>query len=382
MRKLWAGLLASTLLLSQQLPVGQIIDEVAAASDPEQRYALYLPAAYTPERAWPVVLAFDPGGRGRRAVEQYQAAAEKSGYIIAASNVSRNGSWAVSMGAAQAMGDDVSRRFSIDKKRVYTAGMSGGARVAMGVALGSSNVVAGVVASSAGYPDSQPRKSAPFAVFGTAGTDDFNWLEMKQLDHALTSPHHVAIFEGGHVWLSSKLAVEALEWLDVEAMRTGRLARDEVRLDSILQERLAQAQALTEEGARCLALEALATSFAGLRDVSALSAEAAGLRRGKSVREWLKKEQAEEQQEQRRIDAILSLERGLNTAEERTEALAQLTDEWKNMASAAAAAQDSAERRVARRVSRGLAMGAPGRTKDAGYLKLMERYRPARTSAR
>ena len=62
------------------------------------------------------------------------------------------------------MSADVGRRFSIDPQRVYLAGMSGGARVATGIAL-ANTLIAGVIASSAGFPDSQPRTTVPFAVF-------------------------------------------------------------------------------------------------------------------------------------------------------------------------------------------------------------------------
>jgi len=44
------------------------------------------------------------------------------------------------------MGADVSRRFSVDPGRLYLTGLSGGARVAMGIAL-SGNRIAGVIAS-------------------------------------------------------------------------------------------------------------------------------------------------------------------------------------------------------------------------------------------
>ena len=205
------------------IPTGAIVENVRCEKDAEQGYALYLPAAYTGERAWPVILAFDPRARGRTPVERYQAAAEKYGYIVAGSNNSRNGSWEVSMKAATAMAADVDARFRVDPKRVYTAGMSGGARVAMGLALGS-DLIAGVVASSAGYPDSRPRKTVPFVVFGTAGTEDFNYQEMRELDRTLNSPHRVAIFDGGHVWLSSELATEAVEWLELRWLRGARRA--------------------------------------------------------------------------------------------------------------------------------------------------------------
>ena len=130
-------------------------------------------------------MGFHPGGRGRAIVETYQAAAEQYGYIVAGSNNSRNGPWAVSIAAVRAMSGDLASRFSIDAARVYLTGHSGGARVAMEVAM-TSGSIAGVIASSAGFADSRPRASVPFAVFGTAGTEDFNYIEMRLLDRKLT----------------------------------------------------------------------------------------------------------------------------------------------------------------------------------------------------
>jgi poly(3-hydroxybutyrate) depolymerase len=154
---------------------------VKCAAEPGQSYAVYVPSGYSPDRLWPVILAFDPAARGRIPVERYQAAAEAYGYIVAGSNQSRNGSWATSEAAIRAVSRDVAERFTVNDRRVYTAGMSGGARVALAIAL-SSPRIAGVVASSAGFPDSKPRKSVGFVVFGTAGTEDFNYTEMRQMD--------------------------------------------------------------------------------------------------------------------------------------------------------------------------------------------------------
>ena len=76
-------------------------------------------------------------------------------------------------------------------------GFSGGARFSTGIALGSTDI-AGVIASSAGFPDSLPHDSANcFPIFGTAGTEDFNYIEMRLLDHKLSSPHYLAVFHGG-----------------------------------------------------------------------------------------------------------------------------------------------------------------------------------------
>jgi hypothetical protein len=305
-------------------------------------------------------------------VERYKAAAEEYGYIVAGSNNSRNGSWAVSMTSAQAMMTDVSGRFPLDAQRVYTAGMSGGARVALGVALGLPNI-AGVIASSAGYPDSKPRKSVPFPLFGTAGTEDFNYLEMRHLDRELTTPHHLAIFEGGHVWLSSDLAVEAVEWMEIQAMKSHRKPRDEAEIDRIFAKRAAAAGGESADG-----LRSLAADFQGLKDVAEPAARAAALAREKRVRDAVKKQRDEEAREEHELQEILALEAQLADSAQRPSALGQLRSRWKHLASAAAAPDDTPDRRIARRISRGLSMGSRERVQDPDYQKILADYRPPR----
>jgi dienelactone hydrolase len=361
------------------IPAGKIVEDVKCAADASQSYALYLPSAYSPRRAWPVILAFDPAARSRIPVERYQAAAEMYGYIVAGSNNSRNGSWQVSTAAVEAMSADVGQRFAIDAARVYTAGMSGGARVAMAVAL-SSGRIAGVIASSAGYPDQKPRKSVPFAVFGTAGTEDFNYWEVRKLGRDLTSPHRIVIFPGGHAWLSSELAIQAVEWLEIQAMKSGRSPRDEARLDRIFARRTAALDALASDAERFAGLQSLADDFDGLEDVSGFAARAGALARDKRVRDAVKRERDEEARENREIREILALEAQLSSAGDETRALTQLRDHWRRLAATSGAPDDSPSRRMARRMLRGLLMGVSERVHDPAYLDMLKQFRPGQNT--
>ena len=378
MRALWLLLLSSTALYicAGDLPAGRIIDVVKCEADPSQSYALYVPSNYSATRRWNVIFAMDPGARGRIPVAQFQVAAETYGYIVAGSNNSRNGSWSNSLLAVQAMAADVGKRFVIDSKRVYAAGMSGGARVAMQVAL-ANNQIAGVIASSAGYPDSEPRKSAPFAIFATAGTEDFNYLELRKLDRALKSPHHLAIFEGGHGWLSSDLAVEAIEWMEIQAMKSGRRSKDDVLLEKIFAQRVAQLVAESGDAAALLALEGLVSDFEGFKDVSGYATRAAALRRQKTVLEALKKERSEEQREERMITELATLENDLGDGDKRGSSLAQLKSLLSNLSRQSNAPEDSTTRRLARRVLRGTIVGSIERVKDPEYQKVLDALRPA-----
>src|SRR5580700_6436544 len=167
------------------LPTGQVIDSVTCADDPSETYALYLPSAYTPTKKWPIIYAFDPAARGDRPIDALKAGAEKYGYIVAASNNSRNGPWPPQIEAAQAVSDDTRALLSIDDHRIYFAGLSGGARVAGRIAQ-ICKCAAGVYLTGAGFPNgtTPSSKDSVFPVFAAVGNIDFNFPEVARLDEA------------------------------------------------------------------------------------------------------------------------------------------------------------------------------------------------------
>ncbi len=368
-------LLAGVTALGADLTSGQISDPVTCTADPSQSYALFVPADYTPTRQWPVIFAFDPGGRGRVPVERYQAAAERYGYIVVGSNNSRNGSTEIPRILA-AMTNDVATRLAINPKRVYLAGMSGGARVALGIALASKDI-AGVIASSAGYPDSRVRKELPFPIFATAGTDDFNHLEMRRLDRALTTPHRLVVFSGGHVWLSSGLALQAVEWMELHAMRTGLAPRDDAAIERMFASRIAAIGASAHKDT-LRALRAIVEDFQGLKDVSSLAQRAATLERDKAIRAAMDAEREDDRREENLLRDVASMTIQLSSGDRLT-ALAHLREVWRTLSAQAKNPVDSSERQLARRVMG--ALSADGTT-DADYSKIIAEYRLERDPRR
>ena len=144
-----------------------MVETVTCESDPEQGYALFLPPGYTPEKKWPILYAFDPLARGAVPVKLFRDAAARFGFIVVGSNNSRNG---IDVNAiVKTLWTDTHERFSIDERRVYTTGFSGGARIASAVALGYRGAVAGVIAASGGPPSSAKLSSSNQLIFfGTA----------------------------------------------------------------------------------------------------------------------------------------------------------------------------------------------------------------------
>lgn len=357
------------ILCGQSLPLGQIIDDVQCKDDASQHYSLYLPPHFTPLRRWSVILAFDAGGRGRRAVERYQAAAEKYGYIVAGSNNSRNGPWEISLNAAQAMTADVDQRFPVDPKRIYTAGMSGGARVAMKLAM-DSNIIAGVFASSAGFPD-DARDSVRFPIFGSAGTDDFNHQEMHVLDRDLKSPHRIEVFEGGHTWLPVELATDGVEWMEIQAMKSGLRGRDQKLIDEIFAKRAARAEARTSSLDKMRELKAIAADFQGFKDVGKFGERAAALERQPDVKDALKAERMEEDRELRATAEVYQLRDRMNNGA----GFAKLKERVTRLLEQSKTAEDTTDRRIARRVLTGLSASSRS-IRNIEFQELLKQIRP------
>src|SRR5215475_1600269 len=341
---------------AQDLPLGKIIERVVCLKDAGQSYALYLPPNYTTDRRWPVIYAFDPAARGMRPVERFKDAAEKYGYIIVGSNNSRNFPDRPLAEIINVMFDDTQTRFSIDQNRVYTAGMSGGARVAGMVAQSLGGRAAGVILCGAGFSEAKPpEKPLPFPVFGVAGVEDFNWIELRQLQKALDSIGSVnrfVTFDGDHTWAPSDSFLTAVEWMELQAMKSGRRERDEKLIAELFDKMAGQARA--DESAKrvyeaFLKYEALAKDFDGLRDVAEFVRRADELRPSKEVKDRLKQEKAAEQAQRQRSQEFFAAREQLNTAENPAVAMMGLKSMISDLRKKAASRDESVDRLAARR---------------------------------
>jgi predicted esterase len=278
------------------LPRGAVIERVACAGAPEQSYALYLPSAYAPDRAWPILYAFDPGAQGARPVRLAVDAAERFGWIVAGSNNSRNGPTAEIQAAVAALLEDTQGRFPIDPRRVYATGLSGGARVAAGLALGCHGCVAGVFAQAAGLPVGSSGAAVDFAWFASAGRRDMNYGELFELEQELArrgARQRLRVFDGGHEWAPAPVWSEAIEWLELVAMNEGRRPRDSALSRQLFDQAAARAAAFRQQGSLVdeqRELAAVVRDFGGGEDVAAARARLAELAASTAWRKAISRE--------------------------------------------------------------------------------------------
>ena len=296
---------------AQQPARGVLVEHVSCPNDPTQTYTLYLPSRYQTTRNWPLLLVFDPGGRAARAAEVFREAAERFGWIIAASENSRNGPWEPTLRAVNAMWPALLGGYAVDERRVYTAGHSGGATVAWLVAQ-QTGQIAGVIASGQPNPESQITKATEkrFAWFGAAGHSDFNFLQVKNIDAALadsTSPHRVDFFDGGHQWPPTEITFRALGWMEVVSMKEGRRSRDLDLVRTILADDVARARALEDRGLLTEAWRSYGTivaTYTGLVDVGDAERRLRAIETDSRFKNARKLEERADRREQQQIYAI------------------------------------------------------------------------------
>lgn len=283
---------------------GKINERVVCKADQTLSYALYLPSKYNTDSVWPIIVCFDPHGDGSIPIGLFKEIAERKGYIVVGSNDSKNGTDANELShIVDVIFADCKDKLMIDYKRIYLAGFSGGSRVASSVAL-TFGAVAGVIGCSAGFQPMAEQKQFDF--IGIAGTDDMNYLEVKQLDSVLniwTTKHQFIQFEGTHKWPTGAVLEQAINTFELYGMDENRLKVDKAAIKSYKTSNLSKVQNLLKTNN----IDSIATAFKilnnalnslqGLCDLSDLHKIHSEILTSTELVNYLKNEQKIEQNE-------------------------------------------------------------------------------------
>ncbi len=202
--------------------LGKVNKNMKCKNYPEETYAIYIPTSYLPSKKYPIIYILDSHGEAEIPVEKYKDLAEKYEYILVGSYRSQNG-YPMQTHSVILFNlfEDTQNRLTIDKKKIYLMGFSGGARVAASYAINNPGIT-GVIGCGAGFADIKSPESKNMNYFGWVGNEDFNYVEMKKLDKSLDSlniKHQIRFFNGEHAWPSSQLMKETFFWLSVNAIR-------------------------------------------------------------------------------------------------------------------------------------------------------------------
>lgn len=273
------------------LKKGTILDAIPVNDSIAESFALYLPTSFETSKKWPVVFVFDMQGRGKRALSMYREAAEKQGYVLAASNsVNDTISLSKNILIANRMLNSISMLLPIQRGRTYTSGFNGGARLASLLPIYLKGI-RGVISCGATIANEQVLSDKnKFHFIGIVGTEDYNYLPMinsQKLLNRLKFPNQLLFFEGGQKWPETKYLSEAMEILTLAAMSKGYMARDSIFVDTSYKKNLGEVSTLISENKPLMAnklLEEIIGVYKNFKDVDSLKKSAKTLKRTKLFR--------------------------------------------------------------------------------------------------
>jgi len=291
------------------LAKGSVIDPVICNSDRSQSYALYLPSYYRSDRSYPCIYFYDAHARGVMPVRLYKNIAEKYGFVLIGSNVSKNGiTWEVTNNTVKILMEDNRRRINIDAKRIYTSGFSGGARVASSIAI-TDGGIAGVIGCAAGFPKLQEAFEHKFDYVGMVGEADFNLTEMTQLDEQLEQKgfmHQLLTYNGKHGWPPATDFETALLWMHVNAMKAHLQHTNDTIVNDLkkaMTKRITAATKLINLVTARQLIEGIIRMLDGLTDISSYKKQlveltaSAAYKKGVITQQQLEQQEANTQQE-------------------------------------------------------------------------------------
>ena len=180
---------------------------------------VYVPASVTNKKV-PVVFALSPDADARSMLQLWQLAADRRGWIIAASKIFRNGT-AYETVFRQVDADlaILKRSYPIDESRVILSGFSGGAMAAHAFLQKYPQAARAVVANTGMLEETFMRDDYPgahLAVF-LASPTDFRYREMDR-DRRFLEGKGWRIqwieFAGGHTLAPADTYAQAADWLE------------------------------------------------------------------------------------------------------------------------------------------------------------------------
>ncbi len=266
---------------TDSIPKGIVIDSVLCKANPKYSYALFLPSQYDLNKFWPIIYVFDPGANGKREADLYHEVAEKYGYIVVCSNNSKNGPWIESEKAVKYTMEDAETRFSFDKKRVYTSGYSGGARLASLVAL-STQKIAGVIGFCAGFPPDDKFNLSQikgFDYIGLIGKRDRNYFELLDLEKKLQKVGlnaRLLTSELSHELPSKESIRVAVEWMTFNAMKKNICIKNDTFIYAQYNMYIENISGLEKDGnivELATTIKYLINDFSGLMEISLYKAK-------------------------------------------------------------------------------------------------------------
>jgi hypothetical protein len=208
---------------------GKTSQKMLVRTDDTVSYHMFVPESLKMQKAWPVLFVFSPGGGNPGTLKRYIPGAERNAWALVVSVESANSCKRPSAEVINAMVDDVTERYPIDKKRIYASGHSGGSREAglLGEHMRKRDF-AGLLANGAGVGYGRVYVQSPkSSIYALCGSNCFNrWDMPTSLSRIKCKNKKLVIFPGNHDWASAAYMTEGMSTLTGWFLKDARSMQD------------------------------------------------------------------------------------------------------------------------------------------------------------
>jgi poly(3-hydroxybutyrate) depolymerase len=192
-------------------------------------YHVYIPTSFDPDKLFPLVYAFSPGGNGKGQLNAMKKSAEKAGWIVVGCDKLKNGmkDEDLEIEMEDAVLADVQKNVPHDRNRMYLSGMSGGAMRSYQIASRRHDIGwAGILAFGGWMGGSEYQKKLDFPrglsvamINGDKDTGANAWMDSdsKVIKKSRGNVEDFS-FPGGHAMAPPEVIDEAIEWLQSQPL--------------------------------------------------------------------------------------------------------------------------------------------------------------------
>lgn len=236
----------------QKFLVGEITSKISVNNSKNETFELYLPSKYNSKKENAIIFIFDPSGIGKIGIKPFIPAAEDFNYILVCSNNAKNGPYQINFEIANRLFAHVFSVLNIDEKQIYTAGFSGGSRLASSIAV-LTNSIQGVIGCGAGFANQArvfPNTNNKFSYVGLVGDEDMNYHEMLDLKlwlNKININNELFTYQDGHRWPHTKQIKRAVGWLELQSYKKGIRKVDEKIVKSLFLDDLKYANQIKQK---------------------------------------------------------------------------------------------------------------------------------------
>lgn len=231
---------------------GVVVDTLKVQDSISESYSVYIPQDFQNGETWPVLVIFDPQGRGRLTTQLFRSIAEEQGYIIAASNEVLNKTpLQTNLQVANRLIARLLISMPVNPKLVYVGGLQEGAQLASATPLIYQDVRGVLAVGDAWVNPELTDKMKPFFFSAVAGDEDADIFKLQAIVNFYKEkkfPAEMNYFDGTNKeWPDTFALNNAVSAFSLDAISKGLRDKNQVYVQRLFEKELESAEFLRRQ---------------------------------------------------------------------------------------------------------------------------------------